>query len=79
MNTSITSEFYYGHSLLPLIETYDTIDISGISTICTSPNQLADMISSGNFVGMSSPSFNVDGSIDDDDKNYFNSLGLKIN
>ena len=79
MNTSITSEFYYGHSLLSLIETYDNIDISGISTICTSPSQLADMISSGNFVGMSSPSFNVDGSIDDDDKNYFNGLGLKIN
>ena len=78
MNTSITSEFEYAHTLLTLLETYDDVDISGISTICGSNDQVKELIQSGNFIGISSSSYTINGTVDDEDINYFNSLGLTI-
>ena len=51
MNTSITSENETANSLLELIETYDTINISGVSTIIGTPSEIINIIDSNNFTG----------------------------
>lgn len=51
MNTSITSENETANSLLELTETYDTINISGVSTIIGTPSEIINIIDSNNFTG----------------------------
>ena len=51
MNTSITSENETANSLLVLTETYDTINISGVSTIIGTPSEIINIIDSNNFTG----------------------------
>ena len=51
MNTSITSENETANSLLELIDTYDTINISGVSTIIGTPSEIINIIDSNNFTG----------------------------
>lgn len=78
MNTSVTSEHEYANSLLSLIETYNNVDISGVSKITGTSCHIKDIIESGNFTGISSPSFIISGSTENDDINYFTSEGLTI-
>ena len=78
MNTSITSVHEYANSLLNLLETYNNVDLSGVSKITGTSCHIKDIIESGNFTGISSPSFIINGPIVDDDINYFTSEGLTI-
>ena len=83
MNTSITSNNETASSLLELLETNNIVtggkvDISGVSKITGTSCEIRSIINSGNFTGISSPSFIINGPIVDDDINYFTSEGLTI-
>tara|TARA_B100000965_G_scaffold296320_1_gene254548 strand:+ start:1504 stop:1761 length:258 start_codon:yes stop_codon:yes gene_type:complete len=83
MNTSITSNNETASSLLELLETNNIVtggkvDISGVSKITGTSCEIRSIINSGKFIGISSPSFIINGPIVDDDINYFTSEGLTI-
>ena len=78
MNTSITSVHEYANSLLNLLKTYNNVDISGVSKITGTSCHIKDIIESGNFTGISSPSFIINGPTENSDINYFTSEGLTI-
>ena len=51
MNTSITSENETANSLIELLETYDNINISGVSKIIGTPSEMGYIIDTGKFTG----------------------------
>tara|TARA_B100000900_G_scaffold373016_1_gene353296 strand:- start:676 stop:918 length:243 start_codon:yes stop_codon:yes gene_type:complete len=78
MNTSITSEFEYAQSLLMMSQNFDNINISGISSIRGTDCEIKELLDTSIFDGITSPTFYIDGAIEDDDKNFFDSEGLTI-
>lgn len=64
MNTSITSENETANSLLELIETYDTINISGVSTIIGTPSEIINIIDLNNFTGFNTSNIILTDNID---------------
>ena len=64
MNTSITSENETANSLLELTETYDTINISGVSTIIGTPSEIINIIDSNNFTGFNTSNIILTDNID---------------
>ncbi len=64
MNTSITSENETANSLLELTETYDTINISGVSTIIGTPSEIINIIDLNNFTGFNTSNIILTDNID---------------
>ena len=64
MNTSINSENETANSLLELIETYDTINISGVSTIIGTPSEIINIIDLNNFTGFNTSNIILTDNID---------------
>tara|TARA_B100000427_G_scaffold311871_1_gene302862 strand:- start:124 stop:378 length:255 start_codon:yes stop_codon:yes gene_type:complete len=64
MNTSITSENETANSLLVLTETYDTINISGVSTIIGTPSEIINIIDLNNFTGFNTSNIILTDNID---------------
>tara|TARA_B100000131_G_scaffold286943_1_gene297226 strand:+ start:2823 stop:3077 length:255 start_codon:yes stop_codon:yes gene_type:complete len=64
MNTSITSENETANSLLVLTETYDTINISGVSTIIGTPFEIINIIDLNNFTGFNTSNIILTDNID---------------
>ena len=52
MNTSITSNSETVNSLLSLTNTYDSVDISGVSEVIGTSAEIASLKDSGNFAGL---------------------------
>jgi len=52
MNTSITSDNETVNSLLSLTNTYDSVDISGVSEVIGTSAEIASLKDSGNFTGL---------------------------
>ncbi len=79
MNTIINSTQENSNILLSLVDSYDKIDISGVSTISGTISSMIAIIESGDFIGISSQSLILsDSSVDDSTINYFTGKGLTI-
>tara|TARA_B100001287_G_scaffold161396_1_gene135681 strand:- start:246 stop:491 length:246 start_codon:yes stop_codon:yes gene_type:complete len=79
MNTTINSTQENSNILLSLVDSYDKIDISGVSTISGTISSMIAIIESGDFIGISSQSLILsDSSVDDSTINYFTGKGLTI-
>ena len=70
MNTSITSENETANSLLELLETYDNINISGVSKIIGTSAQISYIIDSGKFTGFNTTNLFVTGTTDSTTLSY---------
>tara|TARA_B100000965_G_scaffold20193_1_gene15021 strand:+ start:1517 stop:1771 length:255 start_codon:yes stop_codon:yes gene_type:complete len=70
MNTSITSENKDANSLLELIETYDNINIVGVSKIVGTSAQISNIIDSGKFTGFNTTNLFVTGITDSTTLSY---------
>ena len=70
MNTSITSENKDANSLLELMETYDNIDITGVSKIIGTSAQISYIIDSGKFTGFNTTNLFVTGTTDSTSLSY---------
>jgi len=80
MNTFVDKTQEEAIILLELKDSYDEIDISGISTITGTSAHIIDIIESNDFIGISSQSLTlIDVTVDTAIINYFNSHGLIIN
>ena len=79
MNTIVNTIQENSIILLELKDTYDKVDISGISTITGTIANMIDIIESGDFIGISSQSLIlIDPTVDDTIINYFTGKGLTI-
>lgn len=79
MNTTINSTQENSNILLSLVDSYDKIDISGVSTISGTISSMIAIIESDDFIGISSQSLILsDPSVDDSIINYFTGKGLTI-
>ena len=79
MNTIVNTIQENSIILLELKDTYDKVDISGISTITGTIANMIDIIESGDFIGISSQSLTlIDITVDDTIINYFTGKGLTI-
>lgn len=80
MNTIVNTIQENSIILLELKDTYDKVDISGISTITGTIANMIDIIESGDFIGISSQSLILfDSTVDDTIINYFRGKGLTGN
>tara|TARA_X000000368_G_scaffold247311_1_gene195295 strand:- start:673 stop:927 length:255 start_codon:yes stop_codon:yes gene_type:complete len=70
MNTSITSQDQLANSLVQLIETYDNIDITGVSKIIGTSAQISYIIDSGKFTGFNTTNLFVTGITDSTTLSY---------
>ena len=70
MNTSITSENKDANSLLELMETYDNINITGVSKIIGTSAQISYIIDSGKFTGFNTTNLFVIGTTDSTTLSY---------
>lgn len=64
MNTSITSENKDANSLLELMETYDNINITGVSKIIGTSAQISCIIDSDKFTGFNTTNLRITGNVD---------------
>ena len=64
MNTSITSQDQLSYSLIELLETYDNIDITGVSKIIGTPAQISCIIDSDKFTGFNTTNLRITGNVD---------------
>ena len=71
MNTSITSQDQLAYSLIELLETYDNIDITGVSKIIGTPAQISCIIDSGKFTGFNTTNLLVTSTVDSTTLSYF--------
>ena len=78
MNTSITSENETANSLLELLETYDNINISGVSKIIGTSSDIRCIIESDQFTGFNTTNLAVTGTADSNTIVYFslNTTGI---
>ena len=70
MNTSITSENKDANSLLELMETYDNINITGVSKIIGTSAQISSIMDSGKFTGFNTTNLFVIGTTDSTTLSY---------
>ena len=79
MNTVINSTEEQAFILLELKDSYDKVDVSGLSTITGTSSNIIDIIESDDFIGISSQSLTlIDITVDDTIINYFTDKGLTI-
>ena len=79
MNTVINSTEEQAFILLELKDSYDKVDVSGLSTITGTSANIIDIIESDDFIGISSQSLTlIDITVDDSIINYFTGKGLTI-
>ena len=78
MNTIVNTIQENSIILLELKDTYDKVDISGISTITGTIANMIDIIESGNFIGISSQSVVIIGPKDDEKIETLSSHGFNI-
>lgn len=71
MNTSITSENKDANSLLELMETYDNINITGVSKIIGTSAQISSIMDSGKFTGFNTTNLLVTSTVDSTTLSYF--------